>query len=159
MQKTLFGKVQSEWLQPDHFPDLSKYDEISIDLETKDPDLKTKGSSSTRDVGDVVGIAVAVKDWAGYYPIAHEAGPNMNRKQVLAWFSDVLKTDSLKIFHNAIYDMLWIHRLGLTVHGTVVDTMVVASLVDENRFRYDLNSVANEYIGMGKNESALQESA
>ena len=159
IQKTLFGKVQSEWVQPDHFPDLSKYDEISIDLETKDPDLKTKGSSSTRGVGDVVGIAVAVKDWAGYYPIAHEAGPNMNRKQVLAWFSDVLKTDSLKIFHNAIYDMLWIHRLGLTVHGTVVDTMVVASLVDENRFRYDLNSVANDYIGMGKNESALQEAA
>ena len=159
IQKTLFGKVQSEWLQPDHFPDLSKYDEISIDLETKDPDLKTKGSSSTRDVGDVVGIAVAVKDWAGYYPIAHEAGPNMNRKQVLAWFSDVLKTDSLKIFHNAIYDVLWIHRLGLTVHGTVVDTMVIASLVDENRFRYDLNSVANDYIGMGKNESALQEAA
>jgi DNA polymerase I-like protein with 3'-5' exonuclease and polymerase domains len=159
IQKTLFGKVQSEWVQPDHFPDLSKYNEISIDLETKDPDLKTKGSSSTRGVGDVVGIAVAVKDWAGYYPIAHEAGPNMDRKQVLAWFSDVLKTDSLKIFHNAIYDVLWIHRLGLTVHGTVVDTMVVASLVDENRFRYDLNSVANDYIGMGKNESALQEAA
>ena len=159
IQKTLFGKVQSEWVQPDHFPDLSKYDEISIDLETKDPDLKTKGSSSTRNVGDVVGIAVAVKDWAGYYPIAHEAGPNMDRKQVLAWFSDVLKTDSLKIFHNAIYDVLWIHRLGLTVHGTVVDTMVIASLIDENRFRYDLNSVANDYIGMGKNEFALQEAA
>tara|TARA_A100001201_G_scaffold80121_1_gene71532 strand:+ start:3637 stop:5517 length:1881 start_codon:yes stop_codon:yes gene_type:complete len=159
IQKPLFGKVQSEWIQPDHFPDLSKYDEISIDLETKDPDLKTKGSSSTRGVGDVVGIAIAVKDWAGYYPIAHEAGPNMNRKQVLNWFSDVLKTDSLKIFHNAIYDVLWIHRLGLTVHGTVVDTMVIASLVDENRFRYDLNSVATDYVGIGKNENALQEAA
>ena len=159
IQKPLFAKVQSEWVQPDHFPDLSKYDEISIDLETKDPDLKTKGSSSTRGVGDVVGIAIAVKDWVGYYPIAHEAGPNMNRKQVLNWFGDVLKTDSLKIFHNAIYDVLWIHRLGLTVHGTVVDTMVVASLVDENRFRYDLNSVANDYVGIGKNESALQEAA
>ena len=159
IQKTLFGKVQSEWVQPDHFPDLSKYDEISIDLETKDPDLKTKGSSSTRGVGDVVGIAIAVKDWAGYYPIAHEAGPNMNRKQVLNWFSDVLKTDSLKIFHNAIYDVLWIYRLGLTVHGTVVDTMVIASLVDENRFRYDLNSVATDYVGIGKNENALQEAA
>ena len=159
MQKTLFGKVQSEWVQPDHFPDLSKYDEISIDLETKDPDLKTKGSASTRGIGDVVGIAVAVKDWAGYYPIAHEAGPNMNRKQVLDWFADVLKTDTLKIFHNAIYDVCWIHRLGLTVHGTVVDTMIVASLVDENRFRYDLNSVANDYVGMGKNENALQEAA
>ena len=156
--KTLF-KQHTDWVEPDHFPNLSKYDEISIDLETKDPDLKTKGSSSTRNEGDVVGIAIAVKDWAGYYPIAHEAGPNMNRKQVLDWFADVLKTDTLKIFHNAIYDMCWIHRLGLTVHGTVVDTMVVASLIDENRFRYDLNSVATDYVGIGKNENALQEAA
>ena len=158
MQKNLF-KQHTDWTEPDHFPDLSKYDEISIDLETKDPDLKTRGSSSTRNEGDVVGIAVAVKDWAGYFPIAHEAGPNMNRKQVLGWFADVLKTGSLKIFHNAIYDMCWIHRLGLTVHGTVVDTMVIASLIDENRFRYDLNSVSNDYVGIGKNETALKEAA
>ena len=158
MQAPLF-KPQTEWFPPDDFPDLSKYNEIAIDLETKDPDLKTKGSSSMRGQGDVVGIAIAVKDWAGYYPIAHESGPNMERKKVLGWFADVLKTSADKIFHNAIYDMCWIHRLGLTVHGTVIDTMVMTSLVDENRFRYDLNSVAQHYTGMGKNESALQEAA
>jgi len=158
MQKPLF-KAQTEWFPPEEFPDLSKYDEISIDLETKDPDLKTKGSSSMRGQGDVVGIAIAVKNWAAYYPIAHESGPNMERKKVLGWFQDVLKTKADKIFHNAIYDMCWIHRLGLTVHGTIVDTMIMASLVNENRFRYDLNSVANDYTGMGKNESALQEAA
>ena len=158
MQAPLF-KPQTEWFPPDDFPDLSKYNEIAIDLETKDPDLKTKGSSSMRGQGDVVGIAIAVKDWAGYYPIAHESGPNMERKKVLGWFADVLKTSADKIFHNAIYDMCWIHRLGLTVHGTVIDTMVMTSLVDENRFRYDLNSVAQFYTGMGKNESALQEAA
>ena len=31
-------KPQTEWLPPENFPDLSKYDEIAIDLETKDPD-------------------------------------------------------------------------------------------------------------------------
>jgi DNA polymerase I-like protein with 3'-5' exonuclease and polymerase domains len=158
IQKPLFA-AQTEWFPPDDFPDLSKYDEIAIDLETKDPDLKTKGSSSMRGQGDVVGIAIAVRDWSGYYPIAHESGPNMERKKVLGWFADVLKTKADKIFHNAIYDMCWIHRLGLTVHGTVVDTMIMTSLVDENRFRYDLNSVAQFYTGMGKNESALQEAA
>jgi len=158
IQKPLFA-VQTEWFPPEDFPDLSKYDEIAIDLETKDPDLKTKGSSSMRGQGDVVGIAIAVKDWSGYYPIAHESGPNMERKKVLGWFADVLKTKADKVFHNAIYDMCWIHRLGLTVHGTVVDTMIMTSLVDENRFRYDLNSVAQHYTGMGKNESALQEAA
>jgi len=158
IQRPLFA-AQTEWFPPDDFPDLSKYDEIAIDLETKDPDLKTKGSSSMRGQGDVVGIAIAVKDWSGYYPIAHESGPNMERKKVLGWFADVLKTNADKIFHNAIYDMCWIHRLGFKVQGTIVDTMIMTSLVDENRFRYDLNSVAQYYTGMGKNESALQEAA
>ena len=158
IQKPIF-KAQTEWFPPDEFPDLSKYDEISIDLETKDPDLKTKGTSSMRGQGDVVGIAIAVKNWSAYYPIAHESGPNMERKKVLGWFQDVLKTKADKIFHNAIYDMCWIHRLGLTVHGTVVDTMIMTSLVDENRFRYDLNSVSYDYTGMNKNETALQEAA
>ena len=158
IQKPLFT-TQSEWFPPDDFPDLSKYDEISIDLETKDPDLKTKGSSSMRGQGDVVGIAVAVKDWSAYYPIAHESGPNLERKKVLGWFQDVLKTGADKIFHNAIYDLCWIHRLGLKVQGTIIDTMIMTSLVDENRFRYDLNSVSQDYTGMGKSESALQDAA
>ncbi len=157
-QKSIF-KAQTEWFPPDEFPDLSKYDEISIDLETKDPDLKTKGTSSMRGQGDVVGIAIAVKNWSAYYPIAHESGSNMERKKVLGWFQDVLKTKADKIFHNAIYDMCWIHRLGLTVHGTIIDTMIMTSLVDENRFRYDLNSVSYDYTGMNKNETALQEAA
>ena len=158
IQKPMFT-AQSEWFPPDEFPNLSKYDEISIDLETKDPDLKTKGSSSMRGQGDVVGIAVAVKAWAAYYPIAHESGPNLERKKVLGWFQDVLKTNADKIFHNAIYDLCWIHRLGLTVHGTVIDTMIMTSLVNENRFRYDLNSVSQDYTGLGKSENALQDAA
>ena len=158
IQKPLFTP-QSEWFPPDDFPDLSKHNEISIDLETKDPDLKTRGSSSMRGQGDVVGIAVAVKNWSGYYPIAHESGPNLERKKVIGWFQDVLKTKANKIFHNAIYDLCWIHRLGLTVHGRIIDTMIMAALVDENRFRYDLNSVSQDYTGIGKNESALQDAA
>jgi len=109
--------------------------------------------------GGVVGIAVAVKDWCGYYPIAHEGGGNMDRKRVLKWFKDILKTPAKKIFHNAVYDVCWIKRLGLTVHGTIIDTMIMASLVNENKFKYDLNSVAKEYTGIGKNEAALQSAA
>ena len=42
IQKVLF-KPTTEWVHPNHFPDLSKYDEIAIDLETKDPELKKMG--------------------------------------------------------------------------------------------------------------------
>ena len=43
MQIPLF-KPQTEWVPPTEFPDLSKHDEIAIDLETKDPDLVKMGS-------------------------------------------------------------------------------------------------------------------
>ena len=158
MQRPLF-KPQTEWVHPNTFPDLSDHDEISIDLETKDPNLIKMGPGTFRQDGEVVGIAVAVSNWSGYYPIAHEGGGNMNRKKVLKWFTDVLKTDATKIFHNAMYDVCWIQSLGLKINGKIVDTMIATSLVDENRFRYDLNSVAREFTGLGKNEAALQEAA
>ena len=152
-------KPQTEWLPPESFPDLSKYDEISIDLETKDPDLKSTGSGSIVGNGKVVGIAVAVEGWSGYYPIAHEGGGNMDIRMVLNWFTDVLKTPAIKIFHNAMYDVCWIRSMGLKIEGKIVDTMIAGSLVDENRFRYDLGSLGRDYVGIGKSEAVLKETA
>jgi DNA polymerase I-like protein with 3'-5' exonuclease and polymerase domains len=158
IQKPLFAP-QTEWIPPQDFPDLSDHDEISIDLETKDPNLKTMGSGSVTGRGEIVGIAVAVKDWSGYYPIAHEGGGNMDKKKVMSWFQDVLKTPALKIFHNAMYDVCFIMAAGLKIEGYIVDTMIAGSLVDENRFRYDLGSMGRDYVGKGKNEAILKETA
>ena len=152
-------KPQTEWLPPQDFPDLSNYSEIAIDLETKDPDLKTIGSGSVVGRSNIVGIAVAVQDWKGYYPIAHEGGGNMDKNMVLKWFQDVLNTDTIKIFHNAMYDVCFIRAAGLKINGTIVDTMIAGSLVDENRFRYDLGSLGRDYVGIGKNEAVLKETA
>ena len=96
IQKPLFSP-QVEWLPPEEFKDLSKYDEIAIDLETKDPDLIKKGSGSVIGNGEVIGIAVATKHFKGYFPIAHEGGGNMDRKKVLKWFQGVLDTPAKKI--------------------------------------------------------------
>ena len=158
MQIPLF-KPQTEWLPPEEFPDLSGYEEISIDLETKDPDLIKMGSGSVTGRGDVTGIAIAVKDWSGYYPIAHEGGGNMDRKMVLKWFQAVLKTPGVKIFHNAMYDVCWIRHLGLTIRGRIIDTMIASALVDENQLRYDLNNCSRRYTGKGKDEAALYAAA
>jgi len=158
IQVPLF-KPQTEWLPPENFPDLSGYDEIAIDLETKDPDLIKMGSGSIIGNGDVTGIAVAVKGWCAYYPIAHEGGGNMDRKMVLKWFQDVLNTPATKIFHNAMYDVCWIRALGLSISGKIVDTMIASALVDENQMRYNLNNCAKRYTGKGKNETELYEAA
>ena len=151
--------AQTEWVIPTEFPDLREVDEIAIDLETKDPDLIKKGSGSIIGNGEVIGIAVATKHYKGYFPIAHEGGGNMEKKKVLEWFQDILKTTSTKIFHNAMYDVCWIRAMGLTINGMIVDTMIAAAVTDENRFRYDLNSLSWKYLGFGKNEAALAEAA
>ena len=158
IQQPLF-KPQTEWIPPTEFPDLSKHDEIAIDLETKDPDLVKMGSGSIVKNGDVVGISVAVKNWCGYYPIAHEGGGNMDRQLVLKWFQNILNTESDKIFHNAMYDVCWIRALGLSINGKIVDTMIASALVDENQMRYDLNNCSKRYTGKGKNETELYEAA
>jgi DNA polymerase I-like protein with 3'-5' exonuclease and polymerase domains len=158
MQVPLF-KPQTEWTPPTEFPDLSKHNEIAIDLETKDPDLIKMGSGSVTQRGEVVGIAVAVKGWKGYFPIGHEGGGNMDKRMVLKWFQAVLNTDADKIFHNAMYDVCWIKSLGLTLQGKIIDTMIASALVDENQMRYDLTSCARRYTGQGKDEAALYEAA
>ena len=157
-QKPLFAP-QVEWTPPQDFPDLSKYDEIAIDLETKDPDLIKMGSGSVNGKGAIVGVAVAVHDWSGYYPIAHEGGGNMDKAKVLKWFQGVLNTDSIKIFHNAMYDVCFIRATGLSINGKIVDTMIASAVVDENQMRYDLNNCAKRYTGKTKSETNLYEAA
>ena len=157
--KVPFFVAQTEWVEPEEFPDLRSYDEIAIDLETRDPDLKKLGSGSVIGNGDVVGIAVAVPGRKFYFPIAHASGQNMHRKKVLSWFQDIMSTTSVKIFHNAMYDVCWLRQLGIKINGLIVDTMIAASLVDENRFQYSLNSLGWDYLGCGKSENALIEAA
>ena len=151
--------AQTEWVIPTEFPDLRQVDEIAIDLETRDPDLIKKGSGAIIGNGEVIGIAVATTHYKGYFPINHHGGGNMDRKKVLEWFQDLLNAPSTKIFHNAMYDVCWIRALGLNINGRIVDTMIAAAVTDENRFRYDLNSLSWKYNGYGKSEAGLSEAA
>ena len=83
---------------------------------------------------------MAVEGWSGYYPIHHEQGGNMDKK---LYFRVGFKTYSIKkttfIFHNAMYDVCWLRSAGLKIKGKIVDTMIAASLIDENRLSYQLN--------------------
>ena len=158
MHKMIF-KPQTEWLPPEEFPDLTKYHEVAIDLETKDPELTKMGSGAIIGNGQVVGIAVAVEGWCGYYPIAHEGGGNMDKAMVLKWLQDVLNTSSDKIFHNAMYDVCWLRVMGLKINGRIIDTMIASALCDENQLKYDLNTCSKRYTGQSKDETALYAAA
>jgi len=157
-QQILFTP-QTEWVVPEELKDLRGHKEIAIDLETCDPELLELGSGNVTNRGRIVGVAVAVEGWSAYYPIAHEGGGNMDKKLVLDWLQDLFKQDSRFIFHNAMYDVCWLRSAGLKMPAKIVDTMIAASLVNENRLSYRLDTLAKEYAGIGKNETVLQAAA
>jgi DNA polymerase I-like protein with 3'-5' exonuclease and polymerase domains len=149
----------SDWTCPSEYPDLSQAKEIAIDIETKDPNIKTKGAGWATFDGGIVGFAVAAFDQQWYFPIQHDAGGNMDVGITTAWMQDVLKTPATKIFHNASYDVGWLLVNGFEINGNIVDTMIAAAIVNENRFSFSLNSCAKDYLGEIKNETFLNEKA
>ena len=152
-------EAEKEWICPENFPNLKGYSHVAIDLETKDPELKSMGSGAIRGNGNIVGIAVAVEGWSAYYPIAHEGGGNIDKDKVMAWIKEVCAAPNVKLFHNAMYDVCWLRAAGVKIYGKIIDTMVMASLLDENRLWYTLNSIAFDKLGKTKNETALNEAA
>lgn len=149
----------TEWVMPDGYPDLSGAKEVAIDLETKDPNLTTMGSGWARKDGHIIGIAVAVEGEQWYFPIRHELGPNLDPKMTLRWLQDVCTVDRNYVFHNAPYDVGWLLAEGVRIHGRIVDTMVAAPLLDENRFSYALNSLGRDYLQDRKSEVELRAAA
>ena len=151
-------EAQKEWTCPETFPDLSQAKYIAIDLETKDPNLKSRGSGAVIGEGEIIGFALAVDGWSGYYPIGHREG-NLDKRIVLDYIKEVCATDAVKIFHNAMYDVCWLRAYNIKINGFIVDTMVMSSLIDENRLSYTLNSIGFEYLREVKDEKGLKAAA
>ena len=154
----LFPRI-SEWTPPQIFPNLSEAKEIAIDLETCDPNMESLGPGWPRNDGYIVGYAVAVDGWAGYFPVAHAGGGNLDKRLVERWVKDVLATPADKIMHNAAYDLGWLRASGFQVNGTIYDTMLAAPVLDENRYNYSLNALGFDYLKETKSEQGLKEAA
>ena len=157
MREDLFD--ETVWFPPEHLPDLSGEKIIAVDVETKDPHLRDLGPGWVRKDGNLIGISVAASDWSAYLPIAHEGGGNMAKDLVLRWLQDQLNHGMDVVFHNAQYDLGWLLSEGIEVKGRVLDTMIAAPLLDENRFSYSLNALGSTYLGQRKAEEDLRRAA
>jgi len=149
----------TEWVPPQSFPNLSNAKEIAIDLETCDPNMESFGPGWPRNDGFIVGYALAVDGWSGYFPIAHAGGGNLDKRIVHRWLTDVLKTPADKVMHNAAYDLGWLRASGFEVNGRIIDTMLAAPLLDENRFSFSLNALGFDYLQEAKSEANLKQAA
>ena len=151
---------ETEWVMPDGYPNLSDEPILAIDLETWDPELKNLGAGWASRTGHVIGVAVASERGEWYFPIRHENGPNFDARRTLAWLRDVCSHEQRTfVFHNAMYDLGWLKAEGIEVKGRIVDTMVAAPLIDENRYSYSLNNLGIDYLKERKDERTLREAA
>ena len=139
---------------------LEGIDTVAIDLETYDPNLKTKGSGAVRKDGFVTGIAIATKNQTFYFPIAHHMTDNLNTKETWNYLNEKVfqNKDITKVFHNAMYDVCWIRSAtGQMLKGKLLDTMIAASVIDETRMRYSLDSISKDYLKESKYKYDLAE--
>ena len=132
---------------------------VAVDLETYDPELKTHGSGAIKGKGKVCGIALAYRDKKLYYPIGHK-GDNHGKNRVWKKLNEkIFQNEKItKVFHNAMYDVCWIRSAtGMMLKGPIYDTMIAASIIDENRPRYTLDSLGKDYLGETKYKFDLAE--
>ena len=140
--------------------DLTDIDTVAIDLETYDPNLKSKGLGAVRKDGFVTGIAIATSRQTLYFPIAHAMTDNLNVNDTWEYLDKKLfkNKDIRKVFHNAMYDVCWIRSaIGHMPQGQLLDTMIAASVIDETRMRYSLDAISKDYLKESKYKYDLAE--
>ena len=142
--------------------DLRGIDTVAVDIETYDPNLKTKGLGAIRNDGFICGIAVATGKDTAYFPLRHsdtDIDPERIDKIWEVLNKKIFQNENItKIFHNAMYDVCWIRAItGKMIKGRIVDTMIAASVINENRFKYSLDSLSKDYLDEGKYKYDLQQ--
>lgn len=129
--------------------------EFALDLETYDPSLQDLGPGFVYNRAKVVGIAITTDlGESAYFPLRHAkanadgspTGWNMPGEPVVEWLEEQLR-DPMKtvIMHNGLYDLEGLWSMNIQVRATVIDTMILAALIDEERMSYSLANVAKDY--------------
>jgi DNA polymerase I-like protein with 3'-5' exonuclease and polymerase domains len=117
-------------------------------------DVETSGLSYLKD--RLLGVALSFQDGGSYYLVIEHTVP-VNGEIVETKFIDIDKLpqilnplfaqeDVLMVGHNAKFDLHFLTRAGVKLHGRLADTLLAAKLLDENRDN-DLKSLAANILG------------
>ena len=154
---------ESDWVAPPSFPDLSDRPVLGFDLETRDPDLFSKGPGVRRDDSWIVGWAVSDGDFSWYFPVRHEGGGNLDPGVVAAYMRDMLARFSGELYGaNLQYDLDWAASEGVTFPRVrrYVDVLLAEPLLNEHHRSYSLNAILKRrYADVEKDEELLRQAA
>jgi DNA polymerase I-like protein with 3'-5' exonuclease and polymerase domains len=159
--------VATDWRPPTELPDLRRGDAVALDTETKDEGLLTnRGSGWPFRAGYICGVSIAFREDGGiralYVPIRHPDTANFERDQVFRWLKDLIASDVRIITQNGIYDWGWLRSeadIVMPPSERLEEIGALATIIDENRFSYGLDSLCSWRGLPGKEESLLREGA
>jgi DNA polymerase I-like protein with 3'-5' exonuclease and polymerase domains len=155
----------SDWHRPAELPDLRGVGLIALDTETKDDRLNAGlGSGWPVRQGHVCGLSVAWRDESGvqarYFPLRHPDTQNFDPEQVYQWLRDHIAARVRFITQNGLYDWGWLRAeagIAMPPGERLEEVGALASLIDENRLHYDLDSLCRWQGLDGKNDTLLYE--
>lgn len=163
-----FTIPQVAWTPPDlrALPSWADAKRVSVDVETKDPDLQKRPGHEGLGPGDfrpgnwAVGISFAIEDGPSHYlPIRHEGGDNVDCDHALQYVRDQARVfRGTLVGTNLAYDEGFLYRDDIEFKNVAWhrDVQNAAVLIYELYDRYNLTAIA-ERLGLpGKDDSVLK---
>lgn len=154
---------RATWRMPDlhTLPSWQNVSRVGIDIETRDPDLRTLGPGVRRG-GLIVGISFALVDGPAHYlPIAHAEGPNLPREHVLHYVRDqAARYEGVIVGAGLRYDLDYLEQAGVTFpRARLRDVQIADPLICELHRSYALDDIAARWGIEGKDDRILGEAA
>src|SRR6516225_975802 len=157
--------MASDWRTPTELPDLRRVDLIAIDTETKDDRLRADmGSGWPFRSGHLSGISVACRaegEFRGYYfPLRHPDTQNFPPEQIYQWVRDHIAADVRFVTQNGLYDWGWLRTeagIKMPASECLEEIGALATMVDENRFKYSVDALCAWRGLLGKDETLLHQ--
>jgi DNA polymerase I-like protein with 3'-5' exonuclease and polymerase domains len=133
---------------------------LSIDIESKDPELTTKGPGTHRGQGFICGVSIGREtpqgDLCHYLSLKHPDTPINKRERNSKILKDILKSNVTKLGTNIAYDIEWLNHEGYEVGGKYNDVQYAEPLLDEYARSYSLKALAKKYTVSGKKTDVLE---
>jgi DNA polymerase-1 len=114
-----------------------------------------RGGASARITDSIVGLALIIdKDCPLYIPLSHSypgACSQIGSEDIVKILSPVFEDEKIsKIGHNLKYDILMLKGQGISLKGTLFDTMIASYLMNPNKQSYTLEEVTIEFLSKRK---------
>jgi DNA polymerase-1 len=124
-------------------------DEVSFRIES------TSGRDRNPITDSPVGLAFSIEKGHPFYiPFSHSypgVPSQIKKEDILKVLSPTFENEKIsKICHNLKYDILMLKEEGISIMGTLFDTMIASYLINPNRQNHNLEEVALEYLSKRK---------